>query len=131
MMYRSDAKVLALCKKMQMVEGDYFVIFPGNEIRHCTGFDIENVRRSEKVEPGKKIRMEPSSFDACISSLANSGMIRRFGTSPAGQVTHDGWNHREVIRRERREFLMTHALFPSFVSLATTAIIWAVKYLIP
>lgn len=130
MMYRSDAKVLTLCKKMQMVEGDYFVILPGNEIRHCTGFDIESVRRSEKVEPGKKIRMEPSSFEACINSLTSSGMIERFGTSPAGKVTHDGWNHREVIRRERREFMMTHALFPSFVSLATTAIVWAIKSLI-
>ena len=127
MMYQSDAKVLALCKKMQMVEGDYFVVSDGNEVRHCAGYDSQNVKRSEKVEPGKKIKMESSSFDACIDSLVSSGMIRRFGNSPAYQVTHAGWNQREVVRRERMEFIMTHALFPSFVSLATTAIIWLIK----
>ena len=114
-----------------MVEGDFFILLPGNEIRHCAGFDSQNVERSKKIEPGIKVRMEPSSFDACVNSLVESGMIRRFGSSPAGQVTHDGWNQREVTRREKREFMMTHALFPSFVSLATTAILWLIKSLMP
>ena len=130
MMFHSDAKVLSVCKKMQIVEGDCFIICAGNEIRHCAGYDSQNVKRSEKVEHGRKVRMEASSFDACIDSLVSSGMIRGFGNSPAYQVTHAGWNQREVIHRERLEFLMTHALFPSFVSLATTAIIWLVKSLL-
>lgn len=126
MMYHSDAKVLAACKKMQQIEGD-FILINGTSIRHCTGFESEAVNRSVKSEHPKLVKMEQTSFDACLLSLTKSGMLKTFGNSPAIQVTHDGWNAKEVIRRERREFIMTHALFPSFVSLGTTVLLWVIK----
>lgn len=128
MMYHSDSRVLSLCKRMQCIEGDYFVICQNGEIRHCTGFDKHAIDRAMKSEPGKMLRMEPSSFDACIKNLTTTGMIRSMG--PVCQVTHDGWNQREVIRRERLTFVMTHALFPSFVSIATTSILWLIRAII-
>ncbi len=131
MMYRSDLKVLSVCKKMQIIEGDYFMVCENNEIRHCTGFGIDAVNRALKSEPGRKVKMEPSSFDACLGSLVESGMIKSFGTSPAKQVTHKGWNQREIIRRERREYIMTHALFPGIVSILTTLALWGIKALWP
>lgn len=131
MMYRSDLKVLSACKKMQKIEGDYFVLFPKNEICHCTGYGHAEIERALKFEPRIAVRLEPSSFDACIESLISSGMIRKFGTSPAYQVTHKGWNQRDVLRRQNLEFLMTHALFPSFVSIATTLLLHFIRSLLP
>ena len=132
MMYHSDAKVLHFLKKVQQDEACFVSVNTDFcSAVHCkSGFDSEAHELAWKTEYNYRLKMPVSSFRACLKSLQHLGFIEKPHSGSIYQVTHDGWNQEEVIKRERREFLITHALFPCFVSVCTTALIWLIKSLL-
>lgn len=125
-----DSKLLSLCKNTQQDEAHFVVIDPDRmQIYKSSGFYSTNVYAAAESSDRFSITIPAASVNPTVQSLVSLGMLRKFGTSPAYQVTHTGWFNRSLRRKEILKMIVTHVCFPIIVTLITEAILHGIQAL--
>lgn len=129
-LYRTDTKLLTRMKQAQGSLTGYALV-TDTHVCSCAGFRQSDVDHAlESPQRVHRLSLPPDIVKASLVRMDSLGLIRRTGTSPAYQVTYDGWNARSVRVKEVSKLILTHILFPFLVAFLTTVFTLLVDFLL-
>lgn len=114
-----DRRLLRKLKYAQSFE-NYYVVIDVETMKAYSASGYYQVDAENAVATGKGIALGVSLalLDASIDYLRELGLLD-YIAGPVYQVTHIGWYHPYIRRRELLHNVVTHVLFPSVVAFIT------------